>query len=118
MTYLITGATGPIGRSLVDQLSQGGHQVRVTTRDPGKADFPEGVEVVGGDFARGDLPADALDGVTKAFVFPAVSGIDGFLARAVEAGLGQLVLLSSLSAAGEHERDRGVRPADGGVPAR
>ena len=107
MTNLITGATGPIGRSLVRQLLQDGHPVRVTTRDPDKAGFPGQVEVVGGDFARGDLPAAAFDGVTTAFVFPAVTGIDGFLARVVEAGVGQLVLLSSLWAAGEHERDRG-----------
>jgi uncharacterized protein YbjT (DUF2867 family) len=107
MTYLITGATGPIGRSLVEQLLLDGRKVRVTTRDPAAAAFPEPVEVIGGDFARGDLPAAALDGVSKAFVFPAITGIDGFLARATQAGLEHLVLLSSLAAAGQHERDRG-----------
>ena len=40
MTYLITGATGPIGRSLVAQLLDAGADVRVTTRDPAKAAFP------------------------------------------------------------------------------
>ncbi len=107
MNYLITGATGPIGNSLVDQLLSDGHQVRVTTRDPDKASFPKSVEVVRGDFSSGDLPSGAFEGITRAFVFPAVGGIDGFLARCVGSDIEQLVLLSSLSAAGEHERDHG-----------
>jgi uncharacterized protein YbjT (DUF2867 family) len=107
MTYLITGATGAIGRSLVTQLLDAGAAVRVTTRDPAKAGFPDTVQVAAGNFADGDLPADAFAGVRKAFVFPAQGGVDGFLARAAEAGVEQLVLLSSLAAAGEHERDHG-----------
>ena len=107
MTFLVTGATGPIGRSLVAQLIDAGAAVRATTRDPTKAQFPSAVEVVAGDFTSGDLPPDALSGVTKAFVFPALGGIDGFLTKAVEAQVPQLVLLSSLSAAGEHDRDHG-----------
>src|SRR5579871_448132 len=107
MTYLVTGATGPIGRSLVAQLLAAGARVRVTTRDREKAAFGAAVEVVDGNFATGELPAEALAGVTKAFVFPAYGGVDGFLARAAEAGVGQLVVLSSLAAAGLHERDRG-----------
>jgi uncharacterized protein YbjT (DUF2867 family) len=107
MTYLVTGATGPIGRSLVQQLLGRGHQVRVTTRDPDKAGFPKSVEVVDGDFSSGGLPASALNGVSRAFVFPALGGIDGFLAKAVRSDIEQLVLLSSLSAAGGHERDLG-----------
>jgi uncharacterized protein YbjT (DUF2867 family) len=107
MKYLVTGATGPIGRSLVQQLLDGGHQVRITTREPEKADFPDPVEVVGGDFSSGDLPSGVFDGIARAFVFPALDGIDGFLDRLVESNVEQLVLLSSLSAAAEHERDHG-----------
>lgn len=107
MTYLITGATGPIGRSLVTQLLDHGAGVRVTTRDADKAAFPAAVDVVAGDFATGELPASAFAGVRKAFVFPALGGVDGFLRRALDAGVEQLVLLSSLAAAGEHQRDHG-----------
>jgi len=107
MTFLITGATGPVGRSLVTQLLDAGAKVRITTREPDRADFPGQVEVVAGNFASGELPASAFDGVAKAFVFPALGGIDGFLDQAVAHGVPQFVLLSSLSAAGEHERDRG-----------
>jgi uncharacterized protein YbjT (DUF2867 family) len=45
--------------------------------------------------------------VTKAFVFPAAGGVDGFLARAADAAVGHLVVLASLAAAGLHERDHG-----------
>ena len=107
MTFLITGASGPIGRSLVTQLLDAGAQVRITTREPDNADFPVQVEVVAGNFATGELPASAFDGVRKAFIFPALGGIDGFLAQAGAQDVPEFVLLSSLSAAGEHERDRG-----------
>src|SRR5579871_5860160 len=77
MTYLVTGATGPIGRSLVAQLLAAGARVRVTTRDREKAAFGAAVEVVDGNFATGELPAEALAGVTKAFVFPGQGGGGG-----------------------------------------
>jgi uncharacterized protein YbjT (DUF2867 family) len=62
MTYLVTGATGPIGRSLVAQLLASGATVRVTTRDPANAAFGAPVEVVSGNFATGELPAGRWPG--------------------------------------------------------
>ena len=58
MPYFITGATGPIGRSIVTQLRTLGHDVRIVTRDLDKA--PEGVGAVQGDFTKGDLPPRLL----------------------------------------------------------
>jgi uncharacterized protein YbjT (DUF2867 family) len=107
VTYLITGATGPIGRNLVLALLQAGHAVRVTTRSPEKANFPAEVEVVVGDFTTGDLPHAAFANVTAAFVFPALGGIDRFLTSVQRSSIERLVVLSSLAAAGAHERDRG-----------
>jgi uncharacterized protein YbjT (DUF2867 family) len=46
MTILVTGATGRVGRHVVNQLVQRDARVRVLTRDPSKADFPGNVEVV------------------------------------------------------------------------
>ncbi|MEU7862126.1 NmrA family NAD(P)-binding protein [Nonomuraea sp. NPDC049141] len=40
MTILVTGATGTVGRLIVDELARNGHQVRALTRDPAKADLP------------------------------------------------------------------------------
>ncbi|WP_113701030.1 NAD(P)H-binding protein [Nonomuraea lactucae] len=64
MTILVTGATGTVGRHVVDELIAAGHQVRALTRDPGKAVMPEGVEVVAGDLADPDSLGAAFDGVT------------------------------------------------------
>lgn len=63
-TVLVTGATGAVGRHVVDELLRRGHTVRALTRDPGAARFPDGVEVVGGDLTDPDSLAPALDGAT------------------------------------------------------
>ncbi len=64
MTILVTGATGTVGRHVVDQLRQAGQRVRALTRNPAKASLPDGVEVVGGDLAAPETLGPALDGVT------------------------------------------------------
>ncbi|MFG1962508.1 NAD(P)H-binding protein [Nonomuraea sp. NPDC049028] len=64
MTILVTGATGTVGRLIVDELARNGHQVRALTRDPAKADLPEGVEVVAGDLAEPGSLTTAFEGVT------------------------------------------------------
>ena len=56
MTILVTGATGSVGRHVVQQLVKRGADVRVLVRDTSKANFPAGVEVVQGDM----LDIDAL----------------------------------------------------------
>ncbi|MBB6348968.1 NmrA family NAD(P)-binding protein [Nonomuraea muscovyensis] len=63
MTYLVTGATGKAGRAVVDHLLRAGVRVRALTRDPGRADLPEQVEVVAGDLNDPDGLAPALEGV-------------------------------------------------------
>ena len=51
-TILITGATGTIGRPLVDLLVGEGATVRAVTRNPLAAGLPAHVEVVAGDPGR------------------------------------------------------------------
>ncbi len=63
MKILVTGATGNVGRPLVEQLNQAGHHVRVLTRNPAKANFSKGVEVVEGDLTKPETLASALEGV-------------------------------------------------------
>ena len=103
-TVLVTGATGTVGRHLVGELLAGGHHVRALTRSPGTADLPADVELVAGDLAA-PLPEGLFDGVDSVFVFPAAE-VAGFV-KAAAAESVHLVLLSSLAAALEHERDRG-----------
>ncbi|MBW4718224.1 SDR family oxidoreductase [Saccharothrix obliqua] len=66
MTVLVTGATGTVGRQLVQQLLAAGHQVRALTRDPEHADLPAEVEVVRGDTTDARSLRPAFAGVTAA----------------------------------------------------
>jgi uncharacterized protein YbjT (DUF2867 family) len=66
MIILVTGATGKVGRPLVEALLAGGHRVRALTRDPRRAGLPAGVEVVAGDLGATETLAAAFAGVTAA----------------------------------------------------
>ncbi|RZS34883.1 uncharacterized protein YbjT (DUF2867 family) [Herbihabitans rhizosphaerae] len=62
MTVLVTGATGNVGSQLVRELLDRDTPVRALTRDPAKADLPEGVEVVAGDLTDPTTLTGALRG--------------------------------------------------------
>jgi uncharacterized protein YbjT (DUF2867 family) len=64
MPILVTGATGTIGRHVVDQLARGGHEVRALTRRPAQARLASGVETYGGDLTRPETLVEALRDVT------------------------------------------------------
>ena len=72
MTILVTGATGNVGRHVVEQLVQRGGQVRALVRDPAKAEFPAGVQVVKGDLLDVDSLRAAFAGVSTLFLLNAV----------------------------------------------
>ncbi|AJR23416.1 NmrA family NAD(P)-binding protein [Sphingobium fuliginis] len=103
MTILVTGATGRVGRHVVDQLIKRGAHVRVLTRDPAKADFPASVDVVRGDLLDMDALRAAFSGIRTLFLLNAVTG-DEFtqaliaLNVAREAGVDRLVYLSVIHA--------------------
>src|SRR3982751_5443192 len=99
MTILVTGATGTIGRNVVDQLLARGADVRALVRDPSKADLPAGVAVVKGDLLDVDALRTALSGVSTLFLLNAVVP-DEFtqaliaLNLARDAGIERIVYLS------------------------
>ncbi len=99
MTILVTGATGTIGRQVIDQLVQRGATVRALVRDPAKADFPASVSVVQGDLMDPDSLRGAFAGVSTFFLLNAVTP-DEFtqaliaLNVAREAGVDRVVYLS------------------------
>ena len=72
MTILVTGATGNIGRNVVEQLAKRGASVRALVRDPSKAKFPGGVEVVQGDLLDVDSLRSAMKGVSTLFLLNGV----------------------------------------------
>lgn len=99
MTILVTGASGTIGRNVIDQLVTRGVAVRALVRDPAKADFPPGVTVVQGDLMDPDSLRRAFEGVSALFLLNAVVP-DEFtqaliaLNLAKEAGVERVVYLS------------------------
>ncbi|CDN48149.1 SDR family oxidoreductase [Neorhizobium galegae] len=72
MTILVTGATGNVGRQVVEHLVERGADVRALVRDPSKAVFPAGVSVVQGDFLDIDSLRNAMSGVSTLFLLNAV----------------------------------------------
>lgn len=72
MTILVTGATGNIGRQVVEHLVKRGADVRALVRDPLKVSFPAGVSVVQGDFLDVDSLRKAMSGVSTLFLLNAV----------------------------------------------
>lgn len=73
-TVLVVGATGSIGRLVVETALQQRYAVRALVRDPRKARFPDRVHVVVGDVTRPETLPAAVDGV-DAIVF--TLGSDG-----------------------------------------
>jgi len=65
---LVTGATGRVGRLVVDELLRAGAAVRALTRQPERAALPDGVDVVAGDFTTPASLEPALDSVAAVFL--------------------------------------------------
>jgi uncharacterized protein YbjT (DUF2867 family) len=64
MTVLVIGATGSIGRFVVNEAIRQGHAVRALVRNPDKArQLPPEAQVVFGDVTRPDTLSSAVDGV-------------------------------------------------------
>lgn len=99
MTMLVTGATGNIGRHVVQQLLQRGAKVRALVRNPDTAQLPAQVEVAQGELLDVDALRAAFQGVSTLFLLNAVVA-DEFtqalitLNVAREAGVKRVVYLS------------------------
>src|SRR6266487_2059172 len=71
---LVTGATGNVGREVVNLLLDGGAKVVAVTRHPATAALPDGAHVVGGDPSRPQTLTSALRGVEAVLVSPRALG--------------------------------------------
>lgn len=97
MRVLVTGATGFVGRNVVDQLVEKGVAVRALTRDPNGARFPAGVDVVGGDLLEPHTLEPAFDGVDGLYLFPVEDTAREVVELAERAGVRRIVDLSAAS---------------------
>jgi uncharacterized protein YbjT (DUF2867 family) len=97
---LVMGATGDVGGALFRQLHAAGAEVRAVVRDPGRAQWPAGADVVVGDFDEPHTIAAAAVGVRAAFVLGGRRDLPGLLSVLRTAGIERVVLLTSRSVIG------------------
>ncbi|GAB1690163.1 SDR family oxidoreductase [Krasilnikovia sp. M28-CT-15] len=65
---VVTGATGNVGRRVVQRLVAAGHDVRAITRDPARAGLAPEVDVVAADLADPETLRPHLHGVDAVFL--------------------------------------------------
>jgi uncharacterized protein YbjT (DUF2867 family) len=71
---LVTGATGNVGREVVNLLIAAGEEVVAVTRHAGAPSLPDGVHVVSGNPSQPATLASALRGVKTVFISPRALG--------------------------------------------
>src|SRR6185369_16849847 len=94
MRVLVTGATGHVGRIVVELLVAAGVQVRAMTRRP-DATFPASVDTVVGDLLSPASLGPVLAGVDRMYLFPVAATAREVVAAAARAGVARVVVLSS-----------------------
>ncbi|MFE2227858.1 SDR family oxidoreductase [Streptomyces kronopolitis] len=100
---VVTGATGNIGRRLVDRLLADGAVVRALTRDPARAALPAGAETVRADLTGAQDLAPLLAGADALYLNLAAGGeqaVTALVDAAVAAGVRRIVLNSSMAVTG------------------
>ncbi|WP_353648735.1 NAD(P)H-binding protein [Nakamurella sp. A5-74] len=90
---LVCGATGTVGRPLLEHLVVAGHHVRAAVRDPETAALPAAVEVVRLDFTDPATVGPAVAGVDRVFLMrpPAISDVATAMAPLITAAANQQV---------------------------
>ena len=96
VTILVTGATGNIGRRIVDHLIDlGANDIRALTKNPAKAKLPDGVTAVAGYLGDPESLPAAFAGVEKKmYVAPLPETLDVTLELARQARVEYVVALS------------------------
>jgi len=101
---LVTGATGSIGREVVNLLVDGSEPVVAVTRNPAAAALPKGARVVGGDPSHPGTLIPALHDVKTVFISPRALGdatagaaTAQLLKLAAEQGAERVVALSAVT---------------------
>ena len=102
MSYLVIGATGNVGSALISVLTEQGHPVRALVRDAARAThLPTGVDIAVGDLDDVDSLTTASRGVDGVFFMqlaPLPAQAENMIQAAKSAGVGTIVVLSSIGA--------------------
>jgi uncharacterized protein YbjT (DUF2867 family) len=103
MTILVTGATGNIGRRIVDRLIDlGANDIRALTKNPAKAKLPDGVTAITGYLGDPESLPAALDGVDQMYLAPLPETLEATLDLVRKAGVEYVVALSGAGDWQEH----------------
>lgn len=103
---LVTGATGSVGRHVVDGLLKEGQMIRALTRNPAGAQLPAAVEVVAGDLSHpSELP---LDGVRAVYLMAMGEHPHETAQVLADAGVTTVVLLSTSEVRDDTEHQPGA----------
>lgn len=105
MTVLVTGATGQVGRHVVEQLAEAGERVRAMTRAPEKARLHPAAEVVRGDLDEPESLTNLLKDVDRMYLFPCPGTSREVVDLAKRSGVRRIVVLSSGSVAAGYDTD-------------
>jgi uncharacterized protein YbjT (DUF2867 family) len=105
MKILVTGATGNVGRLVVNHLLDTGAEIRALTNNREKAALPAGVEVAEGYIGRPESIRPALAGVDRMYLAPLPNTAREAVAMAREAGVRRIVSLTSCGADDEAQGD-------------
>lgn len=99
MKIMVTGATGNVGREVVNLLLNEAVAVVAITRNPATAGLPAGAQVVAGDLSQPKTLTSALSGVKAILVSPRAVGaaIAELLSLAVEQDVERVVVLSAIT---------------------
>ncbi|GAT66967.1 NAD(P)H-binding protein [Planomonospora sp. ID91781] len=113
---VVTGATGNVGRVLVEALSAAGERVTAVSRGTSPVSVPEGVRYRQADLAEPETLRPVVDGARALFLLVAGAGAHldpgAILDVAKAGGVARLVLLSS-QAAGTRPRSVSHAPLRG-----
>lgn len=102
---LVTGATGSVGRLVVDELVAAGERPRALTVNPAKAALPAEAEVVKGYLGKPQTLPAALEGIDMVYLAPLPATVVEFAKLAKEAGVRRVVTLSGEPADYEAQGD-------------
>jgi uncharacterized protein YbjT (DUF2867 family) len=90
---------------VVARLVEEGERVRVLTRNPQAAHFPDGVEVVRGDLDEPPTLTTVLEQVDRMYLFPVAKTAREVVGLAKRAGVRRIVVLSSGAVTGGYDTD-------------